>query len=215
MVKRPHGGACIAIGHTQRAHGASAAQVPGRVFGRQPRGRNPQTHLVADPARHHLARAPGQIGRQIRQHLDRARLAPQSFYRKQAQSLGTSLQERGHHVTVRYAMRYGQPSIPAQLQALKAEGVQRVLIVPAYPQYSGTTTASVFDAVYHWGLKTRLIPEMRFVNHYHDDPRYIAALAQTVREHWAANGQSEQLVMSFHGVPERTLHWATPTTASA
>ena len=57
----------------------------------------------------------------------------------------------------------------------------RVLIVPAYPQYSGTTTASVFDAVYRWGLKTRLIPELRFVNRYHDDPRYIAALAGVLR----------------------------------
>jgi ferrochelatase len=132
------------------------------------------------------------------------------FTEQQAQSLGTALQERGHSVTVRYAMRYGQPSIPEQLDALKAEGVQRVLIVPAYPQYSGTTTASVFDAVYRWGLKTRLVPEMRFVNRYHDDPRYIAALARTVREHWATHGQAEKLVMSFHGVPERTLHLGDP-----
>jgi len=132
------------------------------------------------------------------------------FTEQQAQSLGTALQERGHSVTVRYAMRYGQPSIPEQLSALKAEGVQRVLIVPAYPQYSGTTTASVFDAVYRWGLKTRLVPEMRFVNRYHDDQRYIAALAQTVREHWATHGQAEKLVMSFHGVPERTLHLGDP-----
>ena len=132
------------------------------------------------------------------------------FTDQQAQSLGNALQERGHSVTVRYAMRYGQPSIPEQLNAFKAEGVQRVLIVPAYPQYSGTTTASVFDAVYRWGLKTRLIPELRFVNHYHDDPRYIGALAQTVHEHWAANGQAEKLVMSFHGVPERTLHLGDP-----
>ena len=132
------------------------------------------------------------------------------FTELQAQSLGTALQERGYSVATRYAMRYGQPSIPEQLHALKAEGVQRVLVVPAYPQYSGTTTASVFDAVYRWGLKTRLIPELRFVNHYHDDPRYIAALAQTVREHWAKHGQAEQLVMSFHGVPERTLHLGDP-----
>ena len=129
---------------------------------------------------------------------------------QQAQSLGNTLQAEGHQVTVRYAMRYGQPSIPEQLNALKAEGVQRVLIVPAYPQYSGTTTASVFDAVYRWGLKTRLIPELRFVNRYHDDARYINALAQTVREHWAKHGQAEQLVMSFHGVPERTLHLGDP-----
>jgi ferrochelatase len=133
-----------------------------------------------------------------------------AFTEQQAQSLGAALQARGHHVSVRYAMRYGQPSVAAQLNALKAEGVQRVLILPAYPQYSGTTTASVFDAVYRWGLKTRLIPELRFVNHYHDDRRYIAALAQTVREHWAEHGRSEQLVMSFHGVPERTLQLGDP-----
>jgi len=129
---------------------------------------------------------------------------------QQATSMGLALQERGHHVSVRYAMRYGQPSIPAQLEAFKSEGVQRVLIVPAYPQYSGTTTASVFDAVYRWGLKTRRLPEMRFVNHYHDDPRYIAALTQTVRAHWATHGQAEKLVMSFHGVPERTLQLGDP-----
>jgi len=133
-----------------------------------------------------------------------------AFTELQAQSLDAAMQQRGHSVSVRYAMRYGQPSVAAQLSALKAEGVQRVLIVPAYPQYSGTTTASVFDAVYRWGLKTRLIPEMRFVNRYHDDPRYIQALAQTVREHWAKNGQAEQLVMSFHGVPERTLQLGDP-----
>ena len=129
---------------------------------------------------------------------------------QQALSLGAAMQKSGHSVSVRFAMRYGQPSVPVQLDALKAEGVQRVLIVTAYPQYSGTTTASVFDAVYRWGLKTRLIPEMRFVNRYHDDPRYISALAHTVREHWAANGQAEQLVMSFHGVPERTLQLGDP-----
>ena len=128
----------------------------------------------------------------------------------QALALGQVLQQRGHTVAVRYAMRYGQPSVASQLDAFKSEGVQRVLIVPAYPQYSGTTTASVFDAVYQWGLKTRLIPEFRFVNRYHDDSRYIAALAQTVREHWAQNGQAEQLVMSFHGVPERTLQLGDP-----
>jgi ferrochelatase len=82
--------------------------------------------------------------------------------------------------------------------------------MPAYPQYSGTTTASVFDAVYTWGQRTRLLPEFRFINHYHDHPDYISALAQQVRAHWAAHGQGERLVMSFHGVPERTLHLGDP-----
>jgi protoporphyrin/coproporphyrin ferrochelatase len=111
---------------------------------------------------------------------------------------------------VRYAMRYGNPSVASQLDALKAEGATRILVLPAYPQYSATTTASVFDAVYNWAAKTRHVPELRFVNRYHDHPGYIAALAESVKKHWAVNGRPEQLVMSFHGVPERTLHLGDP-----
>jgi ferrochelatase len=102
-------------------------------------------------------------------------------------------------------MRYGSTSIPSQLEDLKAQGVTRVLVLPAYPQYSATTTASLFDAVYAWASKTRAIPELRFVNHYHDHPAYIAALANSVRQHWLDKPRPEVLVMSFHGVPERTL----------
>jgi len=129
---------------------------------------------------------------------------------RQAQGLQTWLQQQGHHVSVRYAMRYGNPSIAAQLDALKAEGITRVLVLPAYPQYSGTTTASVFDAVYHWADKVRTIPELRFVNRYHDDAGYITALARRIQDHWQAHGRPDQLVMSFHGVPERTLHLGDP-----
>ncbi len=129
---------------------------------------------------------------------------------KQAHALQQLFAAPGEAVTVRYAMRYGNPSIASQLDALKAEGCTRILVLPAYPQYSGTTTASVFDAIYHWGLRTRLLPEFRFVNHYHDHPAYIQALAERVRAHWAVHGQGERLVMSFHGVPERTLHLGDP-----
>jgi ferrochelatase len=129
---------------------------------------------------------------------------------KQAQGLQAWLQQQGHHVTVRYAMRYGQPAIPAQLDALKAEGVTRILVLPAYPQYSGTTTASVFDAVYRWAGQVRCIPELRFVNRYHDDAGYIASLAQRVRAYWQEHGRAEQLVLSFHGVPARTLQLGDP-----
>ena len=128
----------------------------------------------------------------------------------QAAALGAALGERGHHVSVRYAMRYGNPSIASQLDALKAEGATRILVLPAYPQYSGTSTASVFDAVYSWATSVRRIPELRFVNNYHDHPGYIAALAARVRAHWAANGRADKLLMSFHGVPERTLHLGDP-----
>ena len=125
---------------------------------------------------------------------------------KQAALLQSQLTQLGHHVVVRWAMRYGSTSIASQLDALKAEGVTRVLVLPAYPQYSATTTASVFDAVYMWAQKTRSIPELRFVNHYHDDAKYIAALSSSVSNYWEAHGQPDKLVMSFHGVPERTLH---------
>jgi len=102
------------------------------------------------------------------------------------------------------------PASPSQLDALKAEGATRILILPLYPQYSATTTASVFDAVYTWAARTRNVPELRFVNHYHDAPGYIDALARTIETHWKHHGQPDQLVMSFHGVPERTLHLGDP-----
>ena len=129
---------------------------------------------------------------------------------KQAKLLQGWLAQRGHDVQVRYAMRYGSTSIASQLDQLRAEGTTRVLIMPAYPQYSATTTASLFDAVYQWAGKVRAIPELRFVNHYHDDARYIGALAGSVRRHWQTHGRPDQLVMSFHGVPERTLHLGDP-----
>lgn len=129
---------------------------------------------------------------------------------RQAKLLQGWLGEQGHQVTVRYAMRYGQPSIPAQLDALKAEGVTRVLILPAYPQYSGTTTASIIDVVGSWAQRTRHIPELRFINRYHDDPGYIDALARSIQRHWQAHGRPDHLVMSFHGVPERTLRLGDP-----
>ena len=129
---------------------------------------------------------------------------------KQAGLLGNELAALGHRVQVRYAMRYGNPSVASQLEQLKEQGVTRVLIMPAYPQYSATTTASVFDAVYTWAAKVRRLPEFRFVNHYHDNPGYIDALAESIQTYWQANGQADKLVMSFHGVPERTLQLGDP-----
>ncbi|MEO5670622.1 MAG: ferrochelatase [Ramlibacter sp.] len=129
---------------------------------------------------------------------------------KQAKLLQGWLGQHGHHVLVRYAMRYGKPSIASQLDALKEAGATRILVVPAYPQYSGTTTASVVDAVMAWSADIRNLPELRFVNHYHDDRGYVQALAKSVERHWAAHGRAEHLVMSFHGVPDRTLHLGDP-----
>ena len=123
---------------------------------------------------------------------------------KQATLLRGFLGQRGQSVTVRYAMRYGQPAIPEVLDQLKAEGHTRILVLPLYPQYSGTTTASVFDAVYDWAGRLRSIPELRFVNRYHEHAGYIDALARRITAHWQAHGRPDKLVLSFHGVPERT-----------
>ena len=129
---------------------------------------------------------------------------------RQAKLLQGWLGEAGHRVQVRFAMRYGQPSVASQLDALKAGGATRILVLPAYPQYSGTTTASVADAVGDWSRRVRHLPELRFVNRYHDDPGYIDALARRITRHWQSNGRPDHLVMSFHGVPERTLHLGDP-----
>ncbi|MFC4932503.1 ferrochelatase [Massilia sp. GCM10023247] len=125
---------------------------------------------------------------------------------KQASLLAEALQERGHEgVQVRMAMRYGSPSLPEVLDALKAEGCDRIAILPAYPQYSGTTTASIWDAVFAHYKNVRNVPELRLVKHYHDHEGYIDALHDIVEAHWDAHGRGQKLVMSFHGVPKRTL----------
>lgn len=130
--------------------------------------------------------------------------------RKQALLLAGWLGERGHRVMVREAMRYGSPSIASQLDQLKAQGAERVLVMQAYPQYSATTTASVIDAVNAWSAGVRRLPEFRFVNDYHDEPLYIDALAQSITRHWQKNGRGDQLVMSFHGIPERNVRLGDP-----
>lgn len=129
---------------------------------------------------------------------------------RQARRLQGWLGERGHRVRVLPAMRYGQPAIGAQLDALAAAGASRVLVLPAYPQYSGTTTASVIDAVTAWTGRQRSVPELRFVNRYHDDRGYLQALAHRIERHWREHGRPDHLVMSFHGVPERTMHLGDP-----
>ncbi|GAA4335326.1 ferrochelatase [Variovorax defluvii] len=129
---------------------------------------------------------------------------------KQAKLLAGWLGERGHRVTVHEAMRYGQPSIPAQLDALAAQGVTRILVLQAYPQYSGTTTASAIDAVNAWSARRRRVPEFRFVNDYHDDPLYIEALARSVEAHWKHEGRPDRLLLSYHGIPERNIRLGDP-----
>jgi len=129
----------------------------------------------------------------------------------QAMLLHEALQARGHQdVTVAMAMRYGTPSLPDVLARLKADGCDRIVVLPAYPQYSGTTTGSIWDAVFGHYRKIRNIPELRLVKNYHDHDMYIEALRQNVLAHWEQHGRAKKLVMSFHGVPKRTLMLGDP-----
>ncbi|MBR7799914.1 ferrochelatase [Undibacterium fentianense] len=125
--------------------------------------------------------------------------------KKQALLLQGYLGERGHEVRVVHAMRYGSPSIPSVLTQLKQDGCERIVILPAYPQYSATTTASNFDAVVRHYQETRNIPELRFIKHYHDHPAYIQALKSSILKSWEINGKPEKLIMSFHGLPKAFL----------
>ena len=132
---------------------------------------------------------------------------------KQTKLLRGFLGQAGHEVVVDYAMRYGQPSIPTTLSRLKAEGCTRILLLPLYPQYSSSTTATAFDAAYNWVQSLRNQPEIRTLRSFADHPGYIDALAASVREHWMANGRpsaSYRLIMSFHGVPRYTLDKGDP-----
>ena len=124
---------------------------------------------------------------------------------KQAALLRGYLGERGHEVQVACAMRYGNPSLEQVIDQLKAGGCDRILLLPAYPQYSATTTASIFDETARCLSRLRDVPELRLVKHYHDHPGYIQALRQSVLAHWQSNGRPDHLVMSFHGTPKRTL----------
>jgi ferrochelatase len=108
-------------------------------------------------------------------------------------------------VNVELGMVYGNPTIESALQKMYDQCVRRIVVLPLYPQYSGTTTASVFDKVTNALSQRRWIPELRFINHYHDAAGYISALAASVRDYWDINGRGDRLLMSFHGVPKRTL----------
>lgn len=106
-------------------------------------------------------------------------------------------------LVVELGMRYGNPSIGSALQRLRQANAQQVIVLPLYPQYSAATTASTFDAVVDELKQWRWLPELRFINSYHDVPAYIAALADSIREQWASTGQPERLLFSFHGTPKR------------
>ena len=137
------------------------------------------------------------------------------FTEKQVEGLRHLLQLNDYTVLVDYAMRYGTPGIPAMLNQLKLAGVERVLLMPMYPQYSSSTTATAFDDAFSALKRMRNQPEIRTVRQYADHPAYIAALAAQVHQYWHQHGRpdfaaGDKLVLSFHGVPKRTMDLGDP-----
>jgi ferrochelatase len=130
---------------------------------------------------------------------------------RQAKLLKGLLGERGRKdLLIDWAMRYGNPSIPSVLDRLVAAGATEILVLPLYPQFAGSTTASTQDAVNAWLKHQKQPPAIRWVQDYPTDPGYIGVLAASIREHWLAHGRGEKLVMSFHGIPQRSVDRGDP-----
>lgn len=116
----------------------------------------------------------------------------------------------GRNCVFSCAMRYGEPSVASQLNAFAAQNVEQVIIVPLYPQYSSTTTASVYDAVVQAFSNWRHLPSFQVISDYHQHPSYIQAVANSIRQHWQQYGQSELLLISFHGLPAKLTELGDP-----
>ena len=127
-----------------------------------------------------------------------------------SQNLTAAVQAELPEFDVRLAMRYGEPSVAGEMRKLQAAGMDRLLVMPLYPQYAASTVASVHDAVFAELKDWRETPELRLVKDYHLDETWLEALAQSVRAHWAEHGRGERLLMSFHGLPQRHIRAGDP-----
>lgn len=135
---------------------------------------------------------------------------------KQAKKLQQKLDQHSEQnndatrAIVKVGMRYGHPSIDRALEEFKAEGIRQITVLPLYPQYCAATIGSTFDAVAQVLQKQRWVPSLRFINGYHLNEQYLNALVKSIREHIAECGKPEQLLLSFHGIPERTIALGDP-----
>lgn len=122
-----------------------------------------------------------------------------AYSRKQQQALNEAL--RADNITVTLAMTYGEPGFEQALNVLEEASIERIIVLPLYPQYSSTTTAAVFDGLAR-ALSTRMrLPEMAFVAAYHQHPLYVEAISRSIARHWRVHGRGELLLFSFHGLP--------------
>lgn len=124
----------------------------------------------------------------------------------QASAIKDALKAKyGDNVVVSFAMRYGNPSVASALDEMQRQGVRKLVVLPLYPQYSASTSASTFDAIAQDFATRRWLPDFRFVSHYHDFPPYIDAMATLIEKHWAEHGRQQKLMLSYHGVPKKYL----------
>lgn len=129
----------------------------------------------------------------------------------QANALRSSLsQSYGDQVMVDVAMRYGEPSISSVIDKMLSAGVRKLIVLPLYPQYSAATTGSTFDAIANDFKQRRWLPDFRFISHYHDHAKYINALANRLKAHWAENGRADKVLFSYHGMPQKYLENGDP-----
>jgi len=128
----------------------------------------------------------------------------------QTQKLQSALTKKYKTVSVSLGMRYGSPSIASGLKQLQKDNVNNIIVLPLYPQYSATTTASTYDAIAQALKSWRYLPGIHFINHYHDNLLYIQALADSIRTCWNAKPQPDKLLMSFHGLPKSYLKAGDP-----
>lgn len=125
---------------------------------------------------------------------------------QQTRQIETRLAEKfGEDIIVDFAMRYGNPSINEVTSRLLDQGVRKLVVLPLYPQYCASTTGSTFDAIANVFTRRRWLPELRFVNSYHDNQDYILALAHSIKEHWQSHPRANKLIFSYHGIPKRYL----------
>ncbi|MGK7295628.1 MAG: ferrochelatase [Candidatus Wenzhouxiangella sp. M2_3B_020] len=132
--------------------------------------------------------------------------SPLLYYtRDLAESMAHEFGRNMPRVNVYVGMRYGSPGIAEALEQARRDNVQRLIVLPLYPQYSATTTASVFDGLANALKEIRWIPELRFVTHYHYDEAWVEAVADRIRSHQAEHGKPDRLLFSFHGIPKDYL----------
>ena len=123
-----------------------------------------------------------------------------------SQQLGNKTAEKlGDDFEVEVAMRYGKPSIADKLATLHSKGVRKLVVIPLYPQYSGSTNGSTFDALGLALSKQRWVPKLNFVSDYYKYDSYIKAVGDSITQHWQQHGRKQKLLMSFHGVPKKYI----------